>query len=771
MPARRASTAATSSTSTTFHGRVTRRSIAQTFSNHSESEEGGGVDISADDDAEDLDEDGDGNEDDHVPETRSVKRQHAENQDRSDNPPKRRQLRDRVSGLSDESQCESRAYLSPSSNGASRRRRGAATATGRNSQERKQIARSKIPIEIHNNVGNNIHKKKAGRDPLMPDATTIQSPPWSTLPYLILFRIFTFASANLDSVDSVRQFVAASRTCRAFAEPALRALYECPPMLTMNMAHSLSDLLDRPPSDTTFDYRRKVKVLRIEVGSLASRVYKGRHLDISRMVSHCPRLVDLDLHHYKDMPPYRQYSESLRWEYPQSLFEALGAVPSGPGCDATGQVIRLRNWRWNQRLMGRDLSLEGIKDIHLSPSFASLRKISFINYQRWSLHAKNAEDPQALTEDMKQAETFAGLLRALPNLDHLAIESSTIANKFLLPLLPKSLQCLELVNCWDISATYFSEYLLTHGQHLRRLTLHHNQSLSLAFLPILGESCPGLLSLQMNLTYYNHQATYNGSNPLYDSLLLDSQVPAWPSGIEVIELEHLRKWEPSAAEVFFQSLVDSAPQMPNLRVLAIKAMLDIPWRQRCQMRDRWEAALDHVFKRQITMPEPADSLQYYRNKAESMKSPPKAKHHQKDIDPTPQRRSHRIATHASSSSSRASSTFRGLRKLQRGFVSYREPDSEEDIEFSQVEDQDDEEEHTDDQDDNAKGGSPDAGDANNASAGYPFIHGMCDVVDIRIDNQKLREIQYHMDDFLDGSDTASDNEWTGDEDEVQEYAW
>ncbi|EFW98446.1 hypothetical protein CMQ_4298 [Grosmannia clavigera kw1407] len=766
-PHRASNTAATNSASTTSHGRVTRHSIAQTFQNHKTGEEGGGDDVSVDDD-EVLDEDDEGNDVELSPDRRSMKRPHTDVTCESGNPPKRRQLRSRTAGLSDGLQCEGRAYLSPSSDGASQRRRGAATSSRRSSREKKQSPMKKVPVEIHNDAGSKARKTKATKELLAPDATTIQSPPWITLPYMILCRIFTFVSEGLDDVDLVRQFVAASRTCRAFAEPVLTALYECPPLLSMNMAHSLVDLLDRSPSTTTFDYRRKVKVLRIEVGSLASRVYKGRHLDISRLVSHCPRLVDLQLHSYKDLPPYRQQSENLRWEYPRSLFEAMGALPRGSRGESTAPVIRLRSWCWNQRMMGKDLSLESISGLHLSPSFASLRRIRFVNYQRPSSHAKDAEDPQAMAEDMKQAETVAGLLSALPNLVHLAVESSTIANEHLLPLLPKGLQSLELVNCGDITAAYFSEYLLTHGQQLRYLTLHHNQGLSLAFLPILGDACPGLVSLQMNLTYYNQHAFYHDSNPLYDSLLLDSQVPIWPPSIEVIELEHLRKWEPSAAEVFFRSLVDRAPQMPMLRVLAIKAMLNIPWRMRCEMRDRWEVTLDRVFKRHITMPEPADSLQYYQNKAESLKAPSKAKPLQKDFESVPQRRSHRIAIHASSSSSRASSAARGLRR--RGLFSYREPDSEEDIDFSQDDEQDDEGEHTDGQDDNARGGGTGAGNTYR-SPDHLFIHGMCDVVDIRIDNQKPTEHQYNMGDFLDGTDPSSDNEWTGDEDEDFEYAW
>ncbi|KJR87363.1 uncharacterized protein SPSK_01462 [Sporothrix schenckii 1099-18] len=738
------------------------------------------------------------------------------------------------------------AYLSPSSDGAPRRRQKprtvassssapahsaaptASTPSPRRSRRdahdanRKNRGGKSTPTKSGKQVVIHIDDKKSAggkgdgvRTPTMRALSPPRTnrPPWSTLPYLVLSSIFSYGAAPLDNITSVRWLLAASRTCRGFTEPALRALYESPPMLTMNMAHNLVDHLAKDPSTTLFDYRQKVKALKIDVGSLASRVYKGRHLDIPRLVSYCPRLVDLDLYHYKDMPPYREQTENLRWTYPDGLFEALGAVqpamtnttvdssghgdPQEEGSSASmaplaqaavPTAIRLKSWRWNQRLMGRDLDLDRVRTLHLSPTFAGLCKISLVNYQRPSLNARNAEDPEVIEADRQQAVDFAGLLNALPNLTHLAVESSTAANDLILPLLPKTLQHLELVNCWDVTADQFAEYLVTHGQELRQLTLHYNQSLSLSFLSVLGTACPQLQALRMNLTYYSHHAFYNDSNPMYDTLLTADEVPAWPASIEVIELEHLRKWEPAAAEVFFQSLVDSAPHVPQLRVLAIKAMLDIPWRQRCEMRDRWEATLDRVFKRRTTAPEPASSLAYYTKPQKHVSPRSKAKARHSDAEPS--RRSHRIATHVSNPSSRASSTTRGLRHMApTGRMSYREPDTDEDIPSSDEDDEDKDEsvgKHT--WDEKGKGveqasrensdhetDKMDISGGEGSSSGLkrtrPFVHGMCDVVDIRIDNQKPGEIQYRMVDFLDSDDSNSDDEWTGDGPEANDYAW
>ncbi|CAK7230694.1 hypothetical protein SCUCBS95973_007658 [Sporothrix curviconia] len=733
------------------------------------------------------------------------------------------------------------AYLSPSSDGAPRTRRkqlqaaasAASSATpaevrrastsspqSRNSRHGRGRRDIRTPTKQSKHVVIDAGGKRDGvRTPILKRAVSpprSNRPPWATLPYFVLADIFAYGAGELDTIASVRWLLGVSRTCRGFAEPALRALYRSPPMLTMNMAHNLVEHLAKDPSTTMFDYRQKVKTLRIDVGSLASRVYRGRHLDIPRLVSYCPGLVDLDLYHYKDMPPYREQTENLRWSYPEALFEILGAVPprakteeaggdaleegtnsntsvaSNPAftsAPASQEVaaplgVKLRSWRWNQRLMGPDLTLDRMRTMHLSPTFASLRKISFVNYQRPSLSARDPEDPAVIEADRQHAEDFTSLLNALPHLTHLSIESSTAANDLILPLMPTTLQRLELINCWDVTADQFAEYLVTHGQALKELTLNYNQSLSLSFLSVLGTSCPQLQVLRMNLTYYSQHASYNDANPNYETLLTPDQVPAWPTGIQVIELEHLRKWEPDAAEVFFNSLVDSAPHMSDLRVLAIKAMLDIPWRQRCEMRDRWEATLDRVFKRRVSPPAPAHSLSYYA-KQKRQNASPRSKAKARQFDSEPARRSHRIATHVSSPSSRSSSKSRGLRyNIPGGRVSYREPDTDEDIPSSDdLEDEKkgnkNEENRKDENIEQGEGeGKTDEeemsggeGPSAQSNKGQPFVHGMCDVVDIRIDNQKPGEIQYRMVDFLDSDDSGSDDEWTGDGVEANDYAW
>ncbi len=161
-------------------------------------------------------------------------------------------------------------------------------------------------------------------------------------------------------------------------------------------------------------------------------------------------------------------------------------------------------------------------------SFQSLRKIAFVNYQVPQVKVKKDE------EEPNDQAVLASAIKVLPNLEHLIFESSTLVNSTLLSLLPTNLRNLEIINCWEVLPEEISEFLLTHGRQLRCLTLNHNQSLSLGFLPVLGTACPNLQTLRMNLMYYNIHSSYRNPEPIYDHLLLPEQVPDWPSTLQTI---------------------------------------------------------------------------------------------------------------------------------------------------------------------------------------------------------------------------------------------
>jgi hypothetical protein len=133
---------------------------------------------------------------------------------------------------------------------------------------------------------------------------------------------------------------------------------------------------------------------------------------------------------------------------------------------------------------------------------------------------------------------------------------------------------------------------------------------------------------------------------------------------------------------------------------------------------------------------------------------------------SPSRRSNRIAVKWSTPSSRASSVGRDLRH-GLGRPSYAEPDTDE-------EEDDGDDVEAEEQDDNAsnRGSQP---PSPTASAGEEvlFRHGMCEKVEIQLDNQKSVETTLTMDDFLDSeNDDLSDDDWVGDDEDFDTgYAW
>ncbi|KAH6622960.1 hypothetical protein F5144DRAFT_582016 [Chaetomium tenue] len=598
------------------------------------------------------------------------------------------------------------------------------------------------------------------------------TPDWASLPYMILTQIFEYAAAPVTDTHHARWLAATSGVCRAFAEPALTALYQAPPLLSRPMAHGLVSLLSKDPSTTLFNYRPKVKELWIDVEQIASKTFRGQLLDLKSLVNKLPRLQQIQFFHQKDDAPYRSLDGSLRWHYPSALFEALnGSQASAEGAHMVSPT-RLLGWQWNRRLMGPGLDLAAVKALHETPAFSSLIKISFVNYQVPSLHAKATDDnDELIARDGAFIQSMADAITALPNLKHLTIESSTAANDQLLRLLPKELETLGLINCWDVDGNDFTAYLLTNGHQLKRLILHHNQSLGLSFLPVLGAACPNLQVLSMDFKTFQHHEFYRDSDPSYDQLLTKDQVPAWPEALEALQLLNMKKWSADAAETLLQSLTDSASKLLKLRHLELKAMLSIPILERSRLRNKWERKLRYIFLRENQDPAPLFSL---RNPAQPPDTEEVKRASKKSSKSTrallaeyPSRRSDRLKRSNSPSPSSSIGAGRSLRN-GLGRPLYAEADTDED---------EDEEE-----DDEAEGGqgADESGSssrlespASSLGTEVSFRQGMCEKVEIQLDNQKSVETTLTMDDFLDSeNDDLSDDDWVGqDDDEDTGYAW
>ncbi len=121
---------------------------------------------------------------------------------------------------------------------------------------------------------------------------------------------------------------------------------------------------------------------------------------------------------------------------------------------------------------------------------------------------------------------------------------------------------------------------------------------------------------RMNLTYYN---------------LHSDQIPVWSSTLQTIELIQLRKWDTEAAEMFFDSLLESAGTLPDLRRLVIQAILNIGWRDRASFRDKWVGSLNRVFKRISEPPKVITSILPFPAHDAVTESPKIAEHKPSDI--------------------------------------------------------------------------------------------------------------------------------------------
>ncbi|KFX93299.1 hypothetical protein V490_04912 [Pseudogymnoascus sp. VKM F-3557] len=639
-------------------------------------------------------------------------------------------------------------------------------------------------------------------------------PPWQTLPYQILLQIFYYASFPLVDERTFNQtanwnwLFQTSKLCRSFTEPALTVLYRSPCLTPMDRAHTLCDLLKSDQSHMLFNYRSKVEKLQIEVLQTAAYTLTGSGvLDLYGLVFHTPRLVDLEIYHQKDLSPYRELDETIKWNYPPQLFEALAK-------NVDGVPTRLQSWRWSSRMVSKhpnpENDLRRIIELHQTPTFKGLLKVAFVNYQA-------PVRPKKITAEFVAPEhekLLAEALAHLPTLEHVIFEASSLLNHKLLLSLPSNLKHLDIIACSELASDDMAEFLVTHGRQLRTLTLNHNQSLSLSFLTILGSACPHLISLQMNLTYYNLHATFKDSEPFFDQLLLVNEVPTWPSTLQTLELIQLRKWEVDAAEVFFRSLLDSAGALPHLRTLVIKAILDtISWRDRGGFRDRWQKAFERVFKRQPAPPNPhlrsmgaytahkkqlvgqpnsqqtvidlsdddlpmSRSPRKPRQKVDEDEEP--AKRTLRSANPPPKRRRvlKRLSYRESSSEPEATplsdqsppptpksrraerelATLRstaGFHGAKSPSMSSRLPSLTSDAHTSSG---------ASDSDDaplmHRKRGGNSGKDKEKEKPKKEIVQGMCEVVDFKIDNLRPTENQFREEDFLD-SEPEGDEDWDG----------
>ena len=463
-----------------------------------------------------------------------------------------------------------------------RKRKASGTRHGRQHASLKRLKLSELDMKPKEGGGTAIQ-------------LTGKTMPWPTLPYHILIAIFDYASRPLvndifQPTPSVNWLFNVALCCKAFAEPALSALYYSPPLCPPNRAHRLLSLLEHHKGTSTFNYGAKIKYLEIEASSIMLHKYVGwEPLDLGALVSHTPQLRGIALQLFSDILAWRKSGRSRgvagsRAVYHRSMTTALRE-----------NQIMLQDWTWNHSLAKQSHSafpLAQMKEVHMMPPFQTLRTLTFVNYPSGPI------EKGRLCEDM-----LAEAINLLPKLTDLHFHISSV-NDRLLSNLPQNLQTLEIVECPVLKSSSLDDFLAAKGGNMRQLILDHNQSLNLSFLTHLAQYCPKLELIKADLRYFGSLNVTRDTDPRYDALL-DGERPTWPATLRSLELYHLRKWNLQTAELFFSSLTDSAKELPDLRQLRIKASLDESgWRERIAFRDNWTGMLRRVFLRRSPPPNP-----------------------------------------------------------------------------------------------------------------------------------------------------------------------
>jgi hypothetical protein len=575
-------------------------------------------------------------------------------------------------------------------------------------------------------------------------------PDWSSLPYHVLLQVFVYAShplhdENLKPTPSISWLVQMACMCSTFTKPALTALYRNPPIFaTRQTRRELVYHLIDPPSEAHEDYRVMPKRLALDATQMSGLTDPTHSAaDLAALIRSLTTLREIDIFDPNDRPPFRErLRRTRRWYYPDELFSALRE-----------SELHLRSWRWNSTLCPHGPLW--MKSIHGEQAFQSLRELMLTKFHPDV--AGSGEDEPPTTEPTLE-ELLGSALVVLPNLKSLTFETCGIVSGSFLPLLPKNLTSLNITNCGEVLADALQSFLATHGAHLEELILDHNQALDLSFLVDLKQSCPRLEVLRMDTTYYSSLAMSSDNEPLYDYLLGADEIPTWPSTLRVLDMQYLRKWDSTAADNFFNSLIEAAEELPCLQDLTIIAMVDTDWRQRAEFRRKWSATFQAVFARKWKAPSPhLASMRAFRE-WKTQHAPVETTSHQdldsERVDSFIEGVSEEIkvteadqedAAPVVPSKKQESWGSQRLRARSKATTSYDEA-SEDESESAQSSCEDE--------------------------MTVAHVQGRCETVIFRIDNFRPREEIFAEADFLD-AEPSGDEEWNGN-DEANDgggYAW
>ena len=581
------------------------------------------------------------------------------------------------------------------------------------------------PKRSNRNKQNSTHASSIPSDDIIPN--------WTSLPHEILVSIFRYAAHPLldDSFlrpkPSLNWLLRTARICKAFCEPALTALYESPPLFELAGPHGLLKTLQQDASSLSMPYAAKVKRLELDAyHSLAYTVTGLGRIDLAQLISRLPHLSAVHVIDESDTPPYRAVRTTKPWVYPSNLFSSISE-----------SEVRLRSWHWNAQLVKRPHLNEPVflpefaefaLHAHQTPALNQLKELSISHlalYERKERKLDTQDTPDRVDRDSPGIH-LKSILSPLRRLQHLSLTSCSAFESdmpSILQALPSDLRSLAIKNTQGLYAAPLITFLQESGRQLRELVLDHNQALNLSFLTDLKQSCPELRRLHMDMTFYNTVGSYKEKDPLFDALLLPDDTPTWPTTLQSIELHYLRQWESEAAERFFASLIEAAAELLALHALIIKAILSIGWRDRAGFRETWIARLQETFLSKAIPPNPAFASKRAFREA-----------HSNGVDES--------RVKLVGGLKRSFSEGNGYEPENAGRMSARRSQR---IKENDV----------------AKHEETQLSIASRHIGVLPEdVHGLCEIVDISIDNFRPAEFHYEEADFIDSE--VSDDDWNDD---------
>lgn len=571
-------------------------------------------------------------------------------------------------------------------------------------------------------------KAKVSRSRKSCPLPTAKRIPWNTLPYQIWLQIFMYewdlSDTRFKNVSRIAgnpmppHMVRATwlfrcaLVCRDFAEPALSALYHSPPLHPAWKAHALIRRLKDDPQ-SSFKCCNKVQYLTIcDPLTFGRKHIKHDPISLADIITYCPQLRGLLVSRSAAVPLWQSYRLPQRGQDGQGSTRDYNMLADTLMAALESNDIRLREWHW-AGYNPSDVHGTNFEEVHQSRPFQALKHLTIS-----SIRSSSDEiTPRTLRAYEEDAARIAAALALLPALQSVRFNKCMTFTTQILPSFPATIQLLEITDC-SLTSEALSSFLMDHGRGLRKLILDHNDTLNLAFLSTLAMSCPRLEALHMDLRFFQQHLAFNDSEPKFEQLLPSGLTPTWPTTLRSLELFHLRKWATDAAGRFFDSLVNASISLTLLRRLKIKASIEeSAWRTRVTFRDSWIKRLNAVFKRPWSPPKTSGSLQSTpvkvfapRRREKKSRNP----HADDDevIPAAPFRRSLRLKDLPSASPA----------------ISTPSEDS-----------------HSE--------------DCRESDFDVYFVQGMCDVVDIAIDNLRPAAEQLNEDDFLD-EEASGDSDWS-----------